>query len=156
MNVILPPGICGSHSYFWRPVPLSHFNTCILVINFFYSWVVVVVIFVVYSLVSGHWGGVFKAPRSYSFVSTDNRQTAVELITKFDNWDFSNNSIENKKQDAVGGGGPTHHLIGRLQGVVGHCNRWVYSHSWHPGNMYLTSVLISVFPLGRVPWQNRN
>ena len=44
----------------------------------------------------GHWGGVWKAQRSYSFVSTDNKQTAVELITKFDNWEFKNSGIENR------------------------------------------------------------
>ena len=32
-----------------------------------------------------------------------------------------------RKQDAVGGGSPTHNLIRRLQKLVGQFNRWVYS-----------------------------
>jgi len=37
----------------------------------------------------GRWGGIWKAPRSYSFVNTDNSQTGVELTKKFDKWEYS-------------------------------------------------------------------
>lgn len=38
---------------------------------------------------SGRWGGIWKAPRSYSFVKTDNSQTGVRLTKKFDEWGYS-------------------------------------------------------------------
>lgn len=37
----------------------------------------------------GRWGGIWKAPRSYSFVKTDNSQTGVRLTKKFDEWGYS-------------------------------------------------------------------
>ena len=37
---------------------------------------------------TGRWGGIWKAPRSYSFVNTDNSQTGVELTKMFDKWDW--------------------------------------------------------------------
>ena len=39
--------------------------------------------------VVGRWGGIWKAPRSYSFVKTDNSQTGVQLTKKFDEWDYA-------------------------------------------------------------------
>ncbi|XP_068727258.1 uncharacterized protein [Montipora capricornis] len=36
----------------------------------------------------GHWGGVWTAPISYSFVSQHNRQTNVTLVKKFDDWEY--------------------------------------------------------------------
>lgn len=38
---------------------------------------------------TGRWGGIWKAPRSYSFVNNDNSQTGVELTKKFDKWEYS-------------------------------------------------------------------
>lgn len=37
----------------------------------------------------GRWGGIWKAPRSYSFVKIDNSQTGVRLTKKFDEWGYS-------------------------------------------------------------------
>ncbi|XP_074614387.1 uncharacterized protein LOC141874129 [Acropora palmata] len=36
-----------------------------------------------------HWGGIFQAPSSYSFMATNNKQTNVQLIRKFDHWEYS-------------------------------------------------------------------
>ncbi|KAK3716434.1 hypothetical protein QZH41_016845, partial [Actinostola sp. cb2023] len=37
----------------------------------------------------GHWGGVWSAPRKYSFMATSTGQTQVTLLKKFDNWNWS-------------------------------------------------------------------
>ena len=47
-------------------------------------------------LFSGRWGGIWKAPRDYTFTATNNKQTKVELIKKFDNWKYSNGGIEQR------------------------------------------------------------
>lgn len=44
----------------------------------------------------GRWGGIWEAPRGYTFTSRTNKQTNVELIKKFDNWDYSNSGIEQR------------------------------------------------------------
>ncbi|XP_027057790.1 uncharacterized protein LOC113684595, partial [Pocillopora damicornis] len=44
----------------------------------------------------GRWGGIWKAPRDYTFTATNNKQTKVELIKKFDNWKYSNGGIEQR------------------------------------------------------------
>ncbi|XP_048584529.1 uncharacterized protein LOC5514577 [Nematostella vectensis] len=44
----------------------------------------------------GRWGGIWRAPRSYTFTATDNGQTNVELETKFDNWVYSDKGIEKR------------------------------------------------------------
>ena len=36
----------------------------------------------------GHWGGIWTAPRSYSFTHTSNDQTNVTIIKKFGSWDY--------------------------------------------------------------------
>lgn len=36
-----------------------------------------------------HWGGIFQAPSSYSFMTTNNQQTNVQLIRKFNDWQYS-------------------------------------------------------------------
>ena len=33
------------------------------------------------------WGGIWKAPRDYTFLSTCDKQTGVKLLEKFDSWD---------------------------------------------------------------------
>ena len=48
------------------------------------------------SSLQGHWGGIWEVPRSYSFVSKENRQTLVELKTKFDNWQYADRGIEQR------------------------------------------------------------
>lgn len=42
------------------------------------------------------WGGVWKAPRGYTFTAEDNKQTRVELLKKFDNWKYENSGIERR------------------------------------------------------------
>ncbi|RMX44841.1 hypothetical protein pdam_00009262 [Pocillopora damicornis] len=42
------------------------------------------------------WGGVWKAPRGYTFTAEDNKQTRVELLKKFDNWKYANSGIEQR------------------------------------------------------------
>ncbi|KAK3716436.1 hypothetical protein QZH41_016844, partial [Actinostola sp. cb2023] len=37
----------------------------------------------------GHWGGVWSAPRKYSFMATSTGQTQVTLLKKFNNWNWS-------------------------------------------------------------------
>ena len=37
----------------------------------------------------GRWGGIWKAPVSYSFVSTSDQQTQIILTQKFDSWSYS-------------------------------------------------------------------
>ncbi|KAJ7386461.1 metalloendopeptidase [Desmophyllum pertusum] len=36
-----------------------------------------------------HWGGIFEAPTSYSFMATNNQQTSVTLTRKFNSWEYS-------------------------------------------------------------------
>ncbi|KAJ7351656.1 metalloendopeptidase [Desmophyllum pertusum] len=36
-----------------------------------------------------HWGGMFEAPTSYSFMATNNQQTSVILTRKFNSWEYS-------------------------------------------------------------------
>ena len=38
----------------------------------------------------GRWGGIWKAPRDYTFLSTSDKQTEVTIIKKFDSWDEDN------------------------------------------------------------------
>ena len=33
------------------------------------------------------WGGIWEAPRDYTFLSTSDKQTDVKLLEKFDSWD---------------------------------------------------------------------
>jgi hypothetical protein len=44
----------------------------------------------------GRWGGVWRAPLSYSFVSTTNSQTDVTLVTSFDSWDYGINGVDRR------------------------------------------------------------
>ena len=42
------------------------------------------------------WGGIWQAPRHYSFVAQSNGQTEVTLVRKFDNWSYNDNGIEQR------------------------------------------------------------
>lgn len=44
----------------------------------------------------GRWGGIWRAPREYTFVATDNKQTFVELVKKFDNWKYDDYGVEKR------------------------------------------------------------
>lgn len=44
----------------------------------------------------GHWGGIWTAQRGYSFIATNNKQTDINLIKKFDNWEYSDSGIEQR------------------------------------------------------------
>jgi len=44
----------------------------------------------------GHWGGIWTAQRGYSFIATNNKQTDINLIKKFDNWKYSDSGIEQR------------------------------------------------------------
>jgi hypothetical protein len=46
--------------------------------------------------IPGHWGGIWSAPRGYSFLATDNRQTNVDLRKKFDDWEYKYAGIEKR------------------------------------------------------------
>ena len=48
------------------------------------------------SVYQGHWGGIWEAPRAYSFVSKDNKQTSVELKHKFDKWTYQYSGISRR------------------------------------------------------------
>ncbi|KAF0314754.1 hypothetical protein FJT64_000024 [Amphibalanus amphitrite] len=50
-----------------------------------------------------HWGGVWSAPRHYSFVDETGNQTDVELITRFDSWEYSERGIEKRMPWLRGG-----------------------------------------------------
>ena len=47
-------------------------------------------------LLKGRWGGIWQANKDYSFLATTNQQTNVKLITKFDDWQYSDNGIEQR------------------------------------------------------------
>ena len=47
-------------------------------------------------LLQGRWGGVWRAPRDYTFVATDNKQTNVELVKKFDKWKYDDYGVEKR------------------------------------------------------------
>ena len=49
------------------------------------------------------WGGIWTAPRSYSFVATRNDQTAVQLTKKFNDWNYSDIGIEQRMPWVSGG-----------------------------------------------------
>ena len=42
------------------------------------------------------WGGIWEAPRDYTFLSTSDKQTEVKLINKFDLWDESGNNLSKR------------------------------------------------------------
>ncbi|EDO47884.1 predicted protein [Nematostella vectensis] len=44
----------------------------------------------------GRWGGVWSADRSYSFTATNNKQTNVHLVKKFDDWTYSYKGIDKR------------------------------------------------------------
>jgi len=44
----------------------------------------------------GRWGGLWRAPRHYTFVATNNKQTNVDLVKKFDNWKYDDYGIEKR------------------------------------------------------------
>ncbi|XP_032229700.2 uncharacterized protein LOC5505409 [Nematostella vectensis] len=44
----------------------------------------------------GRWGGIWRADRSYTFTATNNAQSNVELVKKFDNWEYSDSGIEKR------------------------------------------------------------
>lgn len=44
----------------------------------------------------GRWGGIWRAPRDYSFVATNNKQTNVELMRAFDKWKYDDYGIEKR------------------------------------------------------------
>ncbi|XP_066014989.1 uncharacterized protein [Pocillopora verrucosa] len=44
----------------------------------------------------GRWGGIWKAPRGFTFTADNNKQTDIELVKKFDNWEYSDNGIEQR------------------------------------------------------------
>ncbi|KAF0291504.1 hypothetical protein FJT64_001103 [Amphibalanus amphitrite] len=50
-----------------------------------------------------HWGGVWSAPRHYSFVDVHGLQTDVELVTKFDSWQYQDKGIEERMPWLRGG-----------------------------------------------------
>ena len=44
----------------------------------------------------GRFGGVFTAPSSYTFTSTDNSQTAVTRTEQFDSWNYHDSGVEQR------------------------------------------------------------
>ena len=42
----------------------------------------------------GHWGAIWTANGTYSFVNSDNTQTDITIDTKFDNWNYDNSNVE--------------------------------------------------------------
>jgi len=44
----------------------------------------------------GHWGGIWEVDASYTFTAITNGQTNVNLVKKFDNWNYANNGIEKR------------------------------------------------------------
>lgn len=44
----------------------------------------------------GRWGGIWRAPRDYSFVATNNKQTNVQLMKIFDKWKYDDYGIEER------------------------------------------------------------
>ena len=56
------------------------------------------VVLLYYSFLSslGRWGGIWRAPRRYTFVATNNLQTDVQLVKKFDNWVYDDYGIEQR------------------------------------------------------------
>ena len=44
----------------------------------------------------GRWGGIWRAPRDYSFVATNNKQTNVQLLKAFDKWKYDDYGIEER------------------------------------------------------------
>lgn len=55
----------------------------------------------------GRWGGIWTANGNYSFVNTDNTQTNITLDTKFDNWEYENNGVEERMPWYTSNGFPT-------------------------------------------------
>ena len=55
----------------------------------------------------GRWGGIWTANGNYSFVNDDNTQTDITLDTKFDNWEYENNGVEERMPWYTSNGFPT-------------------------------------------------
>ena len=73
-------------------------------------------------LLKGHWGGIWKADRSYTFTATTNLQTNVNLVKKFDNWNYADKGIEKRMPWIAGerlttSSSPTSHWYGTITGT---------------------------------------
>ena len=104
----------------------------------------------------GRWGGIWRAPREYTFVATDNKQTFVELVKKFDNWKYDDYGVE-KRMPWISGPKLTtswnatgDRQWGTLIGEeyehtkFSHC---FYFHPLHPNiNRYILHTLLFTFP----------
>ena len=44
----------------------------------------------------GEYGGIWRAPKSYSFLAQNKNQTDVQLIEKFGNWVYTDRGIEKR------------------------------------------------------------
>ena len=42
------------------------------------------------------WGGIWEAPRGFTFTADNNKQTNIQLVKKFDNWEYSDSGIEQR------------------------------------------------------------
>ena len=49
-----------------------------------------------FSILSGHWGGIWEAPSKYSINSNNPNQKDVKLKTKFNNWEYSSSGIQER------------------------------------------------------------
>lgn len=44
----------------------------------------------------GQYGGIWRAPKSYTFLARNNSQTDVQLVKKFGNWEYNVTTIEKR------------------------------------------------------------
>ena len=104
----------------------------------------------------GRWGGIWRAPREYTFVATDNKQTFVELVKKFDNWKYDDYGVE-KRMPWISGPKLTTSwnatgdrqwgtLIGEEYAHT-KFSYYFYFHPLHPNiNRYILHTLLFTFP----------
>ncbi|XP_073247149.1 uncharacterized protein [Porites lutea] len=75
-----------------------------------------------------HWGGIFRAPSSYSFMATNDKQTNVQLLRKFNNWEYSWWKSLNKRMP------------------------WFDSKGTHKKALLTTSTSPTYYPSGSIIW----
>ena len=51
---------------------------------------------IIFILMLGHWGGIFRAPASYMLASNSSKQTNIQRLEKFGDWTYSENGIEER------------------------------------------------------------
>jgi len=99
------------------------------------------------------WGGVWFAPRSYSFRHEKLDQTDVSLVRRFDRWDYKDTGIEKRMpwlNTGARGGGTAGPILTTSNGPVGHWWGTIITHPRHPGYSHSPWIVTQAHHSGTV------